>query len=141
MPITLYAADIDLSGINREQAKKRLESVDAGGSVLDGVIEKAVVDFANSPRISSASPSYPSNTDDSHCPSDGNCFIVIESGKNGYDLLDVEIQCTGGKYKGEKRCIEQNTKGKWRGDCGYFSAALGYKFSNMTETANYACNR
>jgi len=47
IPITLYAADIDLRGINMNKAKKNLESVNAGGSILDDVIEKGVVNLAN----------------------------------------------------------------------------------------------
>lgn len=50
MPITLHAADIDLSGIDMGKAKNKLKSVNVGGSILDDAIDKTVVDFVNSSR-------------------------------------------------------------------------------------------
>ena len=45
IPIMLVAQGIDLSSINQDKAKKKLKAVDAGGSILDDALGKAVESF------------------------------------------------------------------------------------------------
>ena len=103
MPITLYAADIDLSGINREKVKNRLEAVDAGGSILDGVLEKAVSNVVNSPRISEELSHCLMRCSSENRARESRCNGLSRNGFPGYNGSPHDT-CTSKAYSIKTEC-------------------------------------
>lgn len=103
MPITLYAAEIDLSSVKTEEAKERLDSTDAGGSILDVVLEKAASSIANSPRISKELSHCLTRCSDENSALEAGCSGLSHDGFIGY-YGSPHSDCTSKAYSIKTDC-------------------------------------